>query len=123
MNGAIIYRCTWRAIFSDMDGIYDFLIQDLNGPEAAAGDLVSKENQDGLLVGTRKKVRKLILMIFPINELKETDSYSATAGVNVVSLNSVRDMDLEFGRVFLQYLPVLLLKVLIRRWRGLYPIV
>jgi len=106
-----------------MDGIYDFLIQDLNGPEAAAGDLVSKENQDGLLVGTRKKVRKLILMILPINELKEPDSCSATAGVNVVSLNSVRDMDLEFGRVFLQYLPVLLLKVLIRRWRGLYPIV
>jgi hypothetical protein len=35
----------------------------------------------------------LILMIFPINELKETDSYSATAGVNVVPLNSVRDMD------------------------------
>ena len=87
------------------------------------GDLVSKENQDGLLVGTRKKVKKLILMIFPINELKETDSYSATAGVNVVPLNSVRDMDLEFGRVFLQYLPALLLKVLIRRWRGLYPIV
>ena len=57
------------------------------------GDLVSKENQDGLLVGTRKKVKKLILMIFPINELKETDSYLATAGVNVVPLNSVRDMD------------------------------
>ena len=53
------------------------------------GDLVSKENQDGLLVGTRKKVKKLILMIFPINELKETDSYSATAGVNVVPLNSL----------------------------------
>ena len=70
-----------------------------------------------------KRVKKLILMISPINELKETDSYLAIAGVNVVPLNSVRDMDSEIGRVFLQYLPELLLKVLIRRWRGLYPIV
>jgi len=85
--------------------------------------LVLKANQDGLLVGTRKKVKKLILMISPINELKETDSYLVTAGVNVVPLNSVRDMDSGIGRVFLQYLPVLLLKVLILRWRGLYPIV
>ena len=85
--------------------------------------MVLKVNQDGLLVGTRKIVKKLILMIFLINELKETDSYLAIAGVNVVPLNSVRDMDSEIFRVFLQYLPVLLLKVLIRRWLGLYPIV
>ena len=85
--------------------------------------MVSNGDQVGLLVGTRKKVKKFISMIFPINELKETDSYLATAGVNVVPFNSVRDMDLEFGRVFLQYLPALLMKVLIRRWRGLYPIV
>ena len=85
--------------------------------------MVLKANQDGLLVGTSKRVKKLILMISPINELKETDSYLAIAGVNVVPLNSVRDMDSEIGRVFLQYLLELLPKVLIRRWRGLYPIV
>jgi hypothetical protein len=85
--------------------------------------LVLKANQDGLLVGTSKRVKKLILMISPINELKETDLYLAIAGVNVVPFYSVRDMDSEIGRVFLQYLPELLLKVLIRRWRGLYPIV
>jgi hypothetical protein len=85
--------------------------------------LVLKANQDGLLVGTSKRVKKLILMISPINELKETDLYLAIAGVNVVPFYSVRDMDSEIDRVFLQYLPELLLKVLIRRWRGLYPIV
>ena len=85
--------------------------------------MVLKANQDGLLVGTSKRVKKLILMISPINELKETDLYLAIAGVNVVPFYSVRDMDSEIGRVFLQYLPELLLKVLIRRWRGLYPIV
>ena len=52
------------------------------------------EGKSGWSLGWYKeKSEKLISMIFPINELKETDSYLATAGVNVVPLNSVMDMD------------------------------
>ena len=83
------------------------------------------EGKSGWSLGRYKeKSEKIDFDDFPDQRI-EGDRFilGYTAGVNLVPLNSVRDMDLEFGRVFLQYLPALLLKVLIRRWRGLYPIV
>ena len=74
-------------------------------------DWDSKENLGGLLVCTMKIVRRLILVIYQINEWRETGLLLDTAGSERIKSNSIRDRGLVYGCVFLQFLGAPLRKV------------
>ena len=81
--------------------------------------LVSKVNPGGFWVGIGKKVKKIKLEDFPDQGVEgDRIILGYRWRVKALRLYLIRDMDLEDDYVFLQCLPALLLKALIRRCPG-----
>ena len=94
------------------------LIPGLNDLAAVTEFLVTKVNPGGFWVGIWEKMTKSNKRISLIKESKENELFSTTTDVKALQLYLIKDMDLEDDYVFLQCLPALLLKALIRRWPG-----